>query len=161
MLFATGHNMPELVTVPYQDSVLHLHYWVPLARLFNYYLSCPDTLLVGIRQRTFKQYPTSCGLPFAYAYTIFYWTQDMNMPVNQALQHSCAGVPNYRHLRGNVLALKHRQSAADKFADMTSEDLGLVTSLISWCAQSPCCLYVMLTRLYMQCGRSRFARLCR
>lgn len=160
IVFATGHNALELITMPYQNGVLHLHYWVDHTHLLDYYLSCLDMLFVGIHCRTFKQYPTSHGLPFPHAHTIFYWTQDLKMPINQALQQSCAGVPDYKHLRGNILALKHRQSAPDKFEDMMSEDMGLMTSLISWCAQYYQFFFLLLTSMYLKHSRSRFAWMC-
>ena len=130
ILFAAGHDRAEIVTVPYRDGLLYLEHWLSEPRLLNFYASSSETDVIGIRRKTFKRFPTSRGVPFTHAYTVFYWTQDLKMPVNQALLRCSAGAEEYRQLRGNVLVLKHRQSSNNRYEDMTMEDVGLVGSVI-------------------------------
>ena len=130
ILFAAGHEHPEIVTVPFQRGVLHLQHWLCEPCLVNFYASSSNTDVIGLRRKTFKRFPTSHGVPFTQAYTVLYWTQKLQMPVNRSLQRYCAGAEEYRMLRGNVLVLKHRQSSSEAYEDMESEDVALVASVI-------------------------------
>ncbi|KAF8122150.1 hypothetical protein EV363DRAFT_1301345 [Boletus edulis] len=135
ILFAAGHEAPILVTVPFEKGILRLDYWVHDPRLINYYITHTDMSFVGVRRKTFKQYPLgSDGVPFEHAYSVFYLAQGVEVPINHALLKFCAGAADHRLIRGNVMVLKHRQSSAKKFEDTISEDMGLVCSMIGTAA---------------------------
>lgn len=136
ILYAVGHDQPEIVTVPYRCSLLYLEHWLSEPCLVNFYTSCSGTDIIGIRRKTFKHFPTSRGVLLSHTYTVLYWTQNLQMPVNHALQGYCAAAQKYRLLHDNVLVLKHRQSSFDAYEDMTREDVGLVGSVIGRCG--PC-----------------------
>ncbi|KAF8417167.1 hypothetical protein L210DRAFT_3511517 [Boletus edulis BED1] len=130
ILFATGHDAPEIITTPYTDGLLSVTRWLCDDMHLNYYVSSSETTFVGVRRHMFKRFPTSRGIPFPHAYSMFYWAQDLKMPVNQALLSCCAGAAENRLLRGNIIVVKHRQSSRDKFEDMTTEDMALVASVV-------------------------------
>ncbi|KAF8123680.1 hypothetical protein EV363DRAFT_1403732 [Boletus edulis] len=129
------HDAPVLVTLPFEKGILRLDYWIHDPRLVNYYITHTDMPFVGVRRKTFKQYPLGAeGVPFEHAYSVFYLAQGVEVPINHALLKFCAGAADHRLLRGNVMILKHRHSSAKKFEDMTSEDMGLICSMVGTAA---------------------------
>lgn len=92
-------------------------------------MSRPEVHIVGIRQHTFKLFPTTNYL-LDRTYTIYYWTQDATMDVNQSLSSCSRHAALHLHLRGDAIVLKHRQSGPHRFEDVTMEDINVVRSLI-------------------------------
>ena len=116
--------------VPFHDEVLYLHHWLCDAQRVTYLISRPEVRIVGVRQYTFKSFPTTVNPLFDCAYTIYYWMQEACMLISGAVAVCCSdGVPHLL-LRGDAIVLKHRQSNVYQMEDMMAEDINLICAAV-------------------------------
>ena len=101
----------------------------------NYYLSRWDVDTVGICHHTLKKFPSSAAPDFDHVYTVFYWSQDINMPVNRALASCTKDAPPHCLLQGDVLVLKHEQEIEDSYLLLERDDIGLLSAALGWFIQ--------------------------
>ncbi|KAF8123341.1 hypothetical protein EV363DRAFT_1180266, partial [Boletus edulis] len=133
ILFTTGlQDPPALVAIPCRDGVLQFDYWLRLPAIMNHHLNRWDISSVGLQSHTFYHLPTSNAPRFQTAYTIKYWSQDMKMPINQALLSCCNNTPSHHLLRGDLIVIKHLHTPLNILQNMQEEDMALVTALIRW-----------------------------
>ncbi|KAF8558948.1 hypothetical protein OG21DRAFT_1519653 [Imleria badia] len=130
ILFGCGLNRPLIVTVPHQNGILGLDQWIYKTSDLNFYVTRSKSSIIGVKHLTFKRFPMTRRVMLNNMYTVFYWTQDLKMPINRALLKYCVGAADHKLLHGNVMVLKHRQSSSDKYEDMTTEDIALVASIV-------------------------------
>ena len=153
ILFADGHNVPQVVTVPCVDGILSLEHWVNSPQVSNYLIKHTDMSHVGVRRMVSKAVSPPWEI-----HTIFYMSQSVAMPVNQALLSFCTAAENHTLLRGNVLVVKSYQNPLDRFGDLTERNIDFCGDLVGRyvmcitnrlrCTDRPCALarWLMVTR---------------
>jgi len=132
LLFATGHDKSELITIPSCDGQLRIDHWLQQPKNINYYLSRGNIDVAGVRRHTFKKFPCSPAPPFDHVYTVLYWGQDVSMPVNRALASCTRAAPPHHLLRGEALVIKHLQLDGQTYVSVDREDVQLVSAVLAW-----------------------------
>ncbi|KAF8426800.1 hypothetical protein L210DRAFT_935532 [Boletus edulis BED1] len=132
LFFSDANDKPALVAIPCRDGVLQFDYWLRLPAIMNHHLNRWDISSVSLQSHTFYHLPASNAPRFQTAYTIKYWSQDMKMPINQALLSCCNDTPSHHLLRGDLIVIKHLHTPLNILQNMQEEDMALVTALIGW-----------------------------
>ncbi|KAG6369441.1 hypothetical protein JVT61DRAFT_14859 [Boletus reticuloceps] len=130
ILFADGHNIPEVVPVPCQNGIISLEYWVNPPHISNYIIHRTQMAHIGVHRAVITALAAPCQ-----SYSVFYMSQSVAMPVNQALLRFSAGAADHTLLRGNVLIVKHPGRQRNIYTHLTEENIeecgNLIGSLVA------------------------------
>lgn len=130
LFFPAGDDHAHFVTVPIYDKTLNIEYWLVEPNQLNHIFGNADVSLAGIRRRNFDNIPFSSAPALPHTYSIYYYAQNVHLPVNPILETQSTAAAQHLLLRGDALVVKQRSSAVYEYEDMTSEDINLVLAII-------------------------------